>query len=203
MRRALALLGLLAALAGCSTQQDPGLMPGPPDVDVDTAELRQVKDRIGMADCAPGPGTGPVQGGLPELTLPCLGGGQDVDLSLLRGPMVLNLWQSFCAPCIKEMPALEAFHQEHGDRVTVLGLDYNDVKPVAAMALAERTGVTYPSLADPGGEFRGVDGFGVVRGLPGWVFVDDDGTVAHVEYVAVDSVAEIEDLVREHLGVRL
>jgi thiol-disulfide isomerase/thioredoxin len=156
-----------------------------------------------MADCRSGSGDGPVDGGLPELTLPCLGGGTDVDLSTLRGPMVINLWQSFCQPCIKEMPALQAFSQRYGDRVPVLGLDYNDVKPEAAMALAERTGVTYPSVADPGGDFRGVEGFGVVRGLPTWIFLDAEGTVTQVEAVSVDSVAEIEDLVTEHLGVRL
>ena len=37
----------------------------PPDVDVDTPALREVKARIGMDDCAPGDGE-PVEGGLPE-----------------------------------------------------------------------------------------------------------------------------------------
>ena len=203
MRRLAAALVLMGGLAGCAGNPDAGVVSGPPDVEVDTPQLRQAKERLGMADCRSGSGDGPVDGGLPELTLPCLGGGTDVDLSTLRGPMVINLWQSFCQPCIKEMPALQAFSQRYGDRVPVLGLDYNDVKPEAAMALAERTGVTYPSVADPGGDFRGVEGFGVVRGLPTWIFLDAEGTVTQVEAVSVDSVAEIEDLVTEHLGVRL
>jgi thiol-disulfide isomerase/thioredoxin len=203
VRRGLVLLALLVALAGCAADQDAGLVPGPPDVDVDTAELRQAKERIGMADCEPGPGSEPVEGGLPELVLPCLGGGPDVDLSSLRGPMVINLWGSYCGPCIEEMPAIEAFHQRYGDRVAVLGLDSEDVRPDAAMALAEETGATYPSLADPGGEFVGVEGFGPLNALPAWVFVDADGAVAHVEAVPVKSVAEIEAMVTEHLGVRL
>lgn len=205
MRKVLPALLLLAALAGCSADTEgPGLMPGPPDVEVDTAALRAAKERIGMADCEPGTAQpGAVEGGLPDLTLPCFGGGPDVDLTTLRGPMVINLWQAFCQPCRKEMPALEGFTQEHGAKVAVLGIDYNDVHPEAAMKLAEDTGATYPSVADPGGDFRGIEGFGVVRGLPTWIFLDADGKVTHVEATSVDSVAEIEDLVAEHLGVRL
>ena len=204
MRKALAVLLLLAALTGCAGDQDAGLLPGPPDVDVDTATLRAAKERIGMADCEPGPAQpGAVERGLPEVTLPCLAGGPDVDLTTLRGPMVVNLWQAFCQPCRKEMPALEAFSKKHGEKVAVLGIDYNDVHPEAAMKLAEDTGATYPSVADPGGEFRGVEEFGVVRGLPTWIFLDADGVVTHVEATSVDSVPEIEDLVAEHLGVSL
>ena len=204
MRKVLAALLLLGTLTACAGDQDPGLMPGPPDVEVDTATLRAAKERIGMADCEPGTAQpGAVEGGLPDLTLPCLAGGPDVDLTTLRGPMVINLWQAFCEPCRKEMPALEAFRKAHGDKVGVLGIDFNDVHPEAAMKLAEDTGATYASVADPGGEFRGVEGYGVIRGLPSWIFLDADGKVTHVEAVSVDSVGDIEDLVAEHLGVPL
>lgn len=175
----------------------------PPDVDVDTPALREAKDRIGMADCAPGSGA-PVEGGLPELTLPCLGGGPDVDLATLRGPMVINLWQAFCEPCREEMPALEDFHQEHGNRVAVVGVDFNDVNPVGAMALAEETGVTYPSIADPGGDLMAEDAFAIGRrGLPAFVFVDAEGRVVGQHSGGVDSVREVEDLVDTYLGIRL
>ena len=175
----------------------------PPDVDVDTPALREVKDRIGMADCAPGSGA-PVEGGLPELTLPCLGGGPDVDLATLRGPMVINLWQAFCEPCREEMPALESFHQQHADEVAVVGIDFNDVNPVGAMALAEETGVTYPSIADPGGDLMAEDAFAIGRrGLPAFVFVDAEGQVVGQHSGGVDSVREVEDLVDTYLGIRL
>ena len=199
--RSLAALVILVALGGCT--QDAGL-PGRPDVTVDSAQLREVKERIGMADCEPGPGDALVAGGLPDLTLPCLGGGQDVDLSTLRGPMVINLWGSFCPPCREEMPALEAFQDEHGDRVPILGLDVNDIHPDKALELAEETGATYPSVADPGGEVYGTKAFAFARrGLPAFVFVAEDGTVAGRASGGVDSVEEIEELVAEHLGIRL
>ena len=204
MRR-LVLAALLAILvAGSLTACSPDAIDvRPPDVQVDTPELRQVKARIGMEDCAPGAGE-PVDGGLPEVTLPCLGGGPDVDLSTLRGPMVINLWQANCGPCKKEMPALEEFHQRHGDRVAVLGIDFNDVHPGGALALAEETGATYPSVADPGGDLMVEKAFAVGRrGMPAFVFVDADGRVVGQASGGVESVAEVEQLVADQLGISL
>ena len=189
-----------ASLSACSPD---AIDVRPPDVEVDTPELREVKARIGMDDCAPGTGE-PVEGGLPEVTLPCLGGGPDVDLSGLRGPMVVNLWQANCGPCKKEMPALEEFHQRHGVRVAVLGIDFNDVHPSGALALAEETGATYPSLADPGGDLMVEEAFAVGRrGMPAFVFVDADGRVAGQSSGGVESVAEVEERVAEQLGITL
>ena len=82
---------------------------------MDTPDLRELKAEIGMEDCVPGPGGG----ALPEITLPCLGGGTSVDLSSLRGPLVLSFWFAGCEPCKEEMPALQAFDDQYGDRVPV------------------------------------------------------------------------------------
>ncbi|MCF6378033.1 TlpA family protein disulfide reductase [Nocardioides KLBMP 9356] len=201
MKKLLAALLLAVTLSACSS--DGGIVVRPPDVEVDTPELRAAKDRIGMLDCEPGTGE-PVEGGLPDVTLPCLAGGPDIDLGSLRGPMVINLWQARCEPCKREMPALEEFHQQYGDQVAVVGVDFNDVQPAAAMALAEETGVTYPSIADPGGDLMTQDAFAIGRrGLPAFLFVAADGTIAGTSSGGVDSVAEVKDLVSEHLGISL
>lgn len=203
MRRlAVALAVLAVTLTGCgSDAEEPGLRPS--SVAVDTPRLRDLKQRIGMEACPRVSSGAAADGGLPELTLPCLGGGRDVDVSGLRGPLVLNLWQSFCGPCIEEMPALQEFHERHGDRVPVLGIDYQDTRPEAALELARETGVTYPSVADPGGDLNGRDGFPVLRGLPYLVLVDEDGRVAHVAAGGIEDVSEMVEMAERHLGVRL
>ncbi len=194
---------LAASLTACTSGDGGGIDVRPPDVEVDTPALREVKARIGMEDCVPGDGE-PVEGGLPEVTLPCLGGGPDVDLSSLRGPLVINLWQANCGPCREEMPALEAFHQRYADRVAILCIDFNDVHPDRALVLAEETKATYPSVADPGGELMTEDSFALARrGLPVFVFVDEDGTVVGQASGGVDSVDEVKDLVAEHFGITL
>lgn len=173
--------------------------PGPSKVKVDTPELESLKKQVGMEDCAPGPGGG----GLPAVTLPCLGGGPSVDLSTLRGPMVISFWASWCTECRVEMPVLQEFHESHGDKVGLLGVDFTDSYPASALQLAGDTGATYPSLADPGGDLLDTKEFAKIVGLPFLVLLDADGEIVHAEFGVVDSVDELVDLVEEHLGVAL
>lgn len=199
--RAAALLAAAFLVTGCAG--DPATpTPGAAEIDVDTAQLRELKREAGVEDCEPGGGAS-VAGGLPAVTLPCLGGGPEVDLSRLSGPLVVNLWQSTCAPCREEMPLLQSFHERYGDRVAVLGIDYQDVQPVAALELVRETGVTYPLLADPQSELDGAAPFPRLRGMPFLALVDDDGRVVHQEFVVLRSEQHLRDLVTEHLGLRL
>lgn len=203
MRRLLTGLLLAAVLTGCSgSGPTPGLQAGAARVDVDTPELRTAKQAAGVHDCRPGSGTA-VAGGLPELTLPCLGGGPAVELAALRGPLVVSLWASWCGPCRKEMPVLEAFAQHHGHRVAMLGIDYQDVQTGAAMSLIQQTGATYPMLADPQGDLDAASPFPALRGLPFLALVDENGEVVHQEFTVIGSEQELVDLVNEHLGAEL
>jgi thiol-disulfide isomerase/thioredoxin len=197
-RALVALAAGVLVLGGCTAEAPP---PGEAQIDVDTPQLRQAKADAGVADCRPGDGS-PVEGGLPDVTLPCLGGGTDVGLGSLRGPLVVNLFASWCGPCREEMPVIERFHQQHGDRVAVLGIDYEDPQVAAAMSLVSDTGVTYPLLADPQARLQGAGPFPGRMGLPMFAFVDEDGR-ATVMAGQVESVEELEGLVSDHLGVPL
>ena len=202
MRAAAALLAGLLLLTGCTSDPSPpDGVPKRSDVDLDTPKLREIKTDAGVEPCRPGSGAA-VDDGLPELTLACLGGGKDVELSSLRGPLVINLWASWCTQCRGEMPVLQQFHEEYGDRVPVLGVDWQDVQVEAALELARDTGVTYPLLADPNGDWGDIDGM-PVRGLPGLVLVDEDGRIAYRNLEVIESLDELTGLVRDHLGVDL
>ncbi|NYG58996.1 thiol-disulfide isomerase/thioredoxin [Nocardioides daedukensis] len=192
-----AAVALLLA-TGCTAPSGEG--PGKAKVDVDTAELRAMKADSEIAECEPGTDEH-VDGGLPEVTLPCLGGGESVDLSTLRGPMVVNLWAAWCGPCRREMPMLEEFHAKWNGKVAVLGIDYNDTQTSNAMQLAIDSGVTYPLLADPQTELALKDPLPNIRGLPFTVLVDANGKVVHQEYAEIKSLGQLEDMVEKHLGV--
>jgi len=208
-----ACLMLVAACASTPPQsgQDQGEGRGPDrpgtvalqesNVDVDTPELRRQKQRAGIEDCGRGEAA-PYDGedALPDVTLPCLGGGPEVSLTELRGPLVINLFAQWCGPCRAELPYYQQLHEQGGDKVRVLGIDYLDTQPTGALELAAETGVTFPLLADPSGVLRTELR---VRGLPGVVFVDGDGRVTEVAFTIVRDYVELTDLVEEHLGVRL
>lgn len=196
MRRLAVALGALAVLsAGCSDQALPE-----PDlssrIEVDNAELRAFKADAKIADCPTDPGG---SSDLPDLTLPCLGGGPAVNLSELSGPAVVQLWASWCTSCPDELPLFQRLAEEHGDEITVIGVDYQDTQPGAALTLARDTGATYPQLADPGGDLA--DHY-KLTGLPGLLLVDAEGAV-HFELNVVDDYAELRALVEQHTGVRV
>ncbi|MEH6723290.1 MAG: TlpA disulfide reductase family protein [Qipengyuania sp.] len=47
--------------------------------------------------------------------------GRTLDLAALRGtPVLLNLWATWCAPCVKEMPLLDALAGEYDGPLRVL-----------------------------------------------------------------------------------
>jgi len=194
-----AIVAVALVLSGCDADDIPS--PGQAKIDVDTSQLRELKADAGIAACEPGTYE-PVDGGLPDVTLPCLGGGEDVDLASLRGPLVVNLWGSWCGPCVKEMPAVADFYDLYGDQVPVLGVDYQDPQTGAAIKLAKRSGVTYPLVADTQGDLRAKSPYPAMPPVPSFAFVATDGTVTLVPG-GIDSADELVDLVEQHLGVRL
>ncbi len=200
MRRLVAAVVLAAALlSGCDAETPEGPREAVPAIAVDTTELQRLKQQAGIEPCAPGPG----DGALPQVTLHCLGGGDPVDLSTLRGPMVVNLWAHWCGPCKTEMPILQEFHTTYGDQVDVLGVDYMDGNPDVALQQAEKRGVTYPQLVDQEGVLREYAEFERASGLPFLGFVDADGAMAGVHVGGVKTLEELVGLVEQHLGVSL
>lgn len=110
-------------------------------------------------------------------------------------PVVVNFWASWCVPCRREMPALEAIHQEFAGRVAFIGVNHQDRRD-DALDLIAQTGISYPSVHDPQGEMAlDYDLFG----MPTTVFITADGRIAgrHTgELTETDLRDALEDLLR-------
>lgn len=92
--------------------------------------------------------------GMPDTPLRCLGVGpaRAVDAGDGR-PTVINLWASWCAPCVREMPLLQRASDRAGEAVRFVGVDIQD-EPASAASLLEATGVRYEQYDDPDGQVR-------------------------------------------------
>ena len=73
-------------------------------------------------------GDHPVNIGRPAKQFSVSDGSRTVDLAQLRGKtVVLNLWATWCPPCVEELPSLLALHQELPDVVIVaVSIDQDD-----------------------------------------------------------------------------
>lgn len=141
---------------------------------------------------------------LPHVTLqPLSGSGPALDLATLEGPAVINAWASTCAPCRTELPIYADFARRHEDAVAMIGIDFVDAQPPAALDLAQSTGADYPMYADPDGLVGGPPPGLVQRGLPMLVLVDADGVVVYRQAIAIKSLGQLEKLVSDQLGIAL
>jgi thiol-disulfide isomerase/thioredoxin len=76
--------------------------------------------------------------------------GKKVALADFRGrPVLLNLWATWCAPCIKEMPSLDAAAAAAGDKVHVLVVSQDMQREKVAPFFASRKLTRLVPYADP------------------------------------------------------
>jgi cytochrome c biogenesis protein CcmG, thiol:disulfide interchange protein DsbE len=121
----------------------------------------------------------------PSFSLSKLGGTGTVGTPADGGgggkPAVLVFFASWCAPCHTEIPAIAAAYrgQRAGSRVQIIGIDGMDPTK-AALAFVHDDGVTFPVGADP--TYQVTEGLYAFTGDPDAVFVNGDGTIAHIVY---------------------
>ena len=89
-------------------------------------------------------------------------------------PMLLNLWATWCAPCVVEMPMLDAIAGEMGDRLRVVTVS-EDMKgaEVVAPFFEQKGFANLPHWMDP--EMDLAFGFGGGASLPLTVLYDAEG----------------------------
>lgn len=111
---------------------------------------------------------------LPSHTLPTLAGSAPVDLrDTVKGPTVINVFASWCAPCIEEAPALMALKDE-GARV--VGVAYKD-EPGRTQAFLGQHGNPFAEVLSDRDGAAGLD-LGV-SGVPETYLVSADGRILY------------------------
>ncbi|WP_019466629.1 TlpA family protein disulfide reductase [Dyella japonica] len=103
--------------------------------------------------------------------------GKPYDLAAQRGKWVIvNYWATWCVPCIKEMPDISNFVAAHKDKVSAIGLAYDDSDVADIKAFLAKHPVSYPvaqvTLDKP------LKDFDEPRGLPTTWLIGPDGKVA-------------------------
>lgn len=103
--------------------------------------------------------------------------GDSLRLNDLKGQVVLlNVWATWCIPCRKEIPELQALHQDYsGQGLRVVGVSVDDADADADVAdFAKTYSMTYTILRDP---TEVVSNTFAIPGVPASFLIDRSGVV--------------------------
>lgn len=129
-------------------------------------------------------------------------GGRSYALSKYRGRYVLlNLWASWCGPCVKELPALANLQRTiPATRLAVVTVDVErNADHVAGQFLIAHQATELPAFADPGMKLMAAT---KTFGLPTTLLIDPQGreiarATGPAEWDAPDAIAWFEELTKK------
>ena len=175
--RTVLLVALIAAILGAVAGV---LVSGPGPLWRSKLGQRVLQDTMDARAPAPPAGVQVAEVGkpIPALRLPDLTGTPTDVPGAWRGrPLLINVWASWCGPCIEEMPELQRFSAKEGaDGVQVVGIALDD--PDAVRAFLQRVPVAYPILIESAGPADASVSLGNRKGvLPYSVLIGADGTL--------------------------
>jgi thiol-disulfide isomerase/thioredoxin len=139
---------------------------------------------------------------------PLTGEGETVTAADLAGKVTLiNVWGTWCPPCVEEFPYLAAIYEQFKSRAEFqyLSVSYDDK---AVGELRQSTGdflhrmrVDHPTYHDPGAAtLVALRGLGVEDAFPTTMVIDTEGTIRGVwRGYSRSAIADVERLLRELL----
>jgi thiol-disulfide isomerase/thioredoxin len=117
---------------------------------------------------------------LPAVSGPALGRHKTISTQDYRGKVVvINVWGSWCPPCRKEAPDLQAASVETKNVAQFIGITSKDYDPAPAEAFVRTFKITYPSIYDPTGKvLLAFAGELPPSAIPSTMIIDPQGRLA-------------------------
>lgn len=125
----------------------------------------------------------------PDFTAETIGGGEFKLSDQSDKVVILNFWATWCSPCVGEMPAFQRLHDEYGDELAVLAVNYMEDKETVDK-FASDNGYTFPIAYDVEGD--------ICRkypsdGIPYTVIIGKDGKAAKIYVGAADAESQYKE----------
>lgn len=133
------------------------------------------------------------------ISLECVDGSAGAILESLRGPLVLNVWGSWCTSCLDEMPEFVRFYSKAKRKVQLIGVAVEEAAPANSQRFIKEHGMTWPNFYDRDNKTRGYFGMGV----PVTWFIDASGKAVFKKIGVIKSADELASLTEKYLGVKI
>lgn len=98
-----------------------------------------------------------IGGQAPPFQYPLLGGGSASLMNQKNKVVLVNVWATWCVPCLDEMPDLQRLYarmKREGEPFEILAVSIDALGADAVRKFVERFGLTFPILLDPRGSIK-------------------------------------------------
>jgi len=134
--------------------------------------------------------------------MPCLGGEVSINFHQLKGPMVINVWGSWCEGCKEEMPYFVDLYETQSfksDQIQLLGINVEESSKVEAIQYIKKSGMSWPHLEDLDGVSKSIFG----PGVPVTWFINEEGENVATKIGAYTSKDQLFEQVEKAFGIEL
>ena len=137
-----------------------------------------------------------------KLELPCLDGSTSFDFHQIKGPIVINVWGSWCEGCRQEMPYfidLYATQSFKTSEIQLIGINVEEDSPNSGSDYIKQNGMSWPHLNDVNDQTKAIFG----PGVPVTWFIDSNGDVVDKHIGAYQNKNQLFNQVEKAFGVTL
>ena len=134
-------------------------------------------------------------------SMPCLDGGGEINFYQLKGPIVVNVWGSWCEGCKEEMPYFVDLYQSPAfktGQIQLLGVNVEESSRDDAVGFIQQSGMSWPHLEDITGISKSIFG----PGVPVTWFIDSQGRAIATKIGAYANKQQLFDQVAKVFGVK-
>ena len=132
----------------------------------------------------------------------CLDGSGEIDFHQLKGPLLINVWGSWCEGCKQEMPYFVELYQSPlftSGQIQMLGVNVEEKSREDAIAYIKKSGMSWPNLNDVGGISKSIFG----PGVPVTWLIDENGKTIDTKIGAYTNKNQLFNQVEKAFGVKL
>ena len=134
--------------------------------------------------------------------MPCLGGEVSINFHQLKGPMVINVWGSWCEGCKEEMPYFVDLYKTasfESGQIQLLGINVEESSKEDAVEYIKNSGMSWPHLEDLDGISKSIFG----PGVPVTWFINEEGENVGTKIGAYTNKKELFEQVEKAFGIKL
>ena len=132
----------------------------------------------------------------------CLDGSGEMNFHQLKGPLLINVWGSWCEGCKQEMPYFVELYQNtlfKNGQIQMLGINVEEKSNKDAIDYIQKSGMSWPNLEDASGISKSIFG----PGVPVTWFIDENGKTIEIKIGAYTNKKQLFNQVENAFGVKL